>query len=131
VCNQPALQSIRNCDRKGPAYWGICPHAEHKYIGGLMRKHDLRSRKQRAFRIQTADSKHAHPTAPNVLERDSKANAPNQKWLADLTYVPTAEGWLYLVLVKDLFARKVVGWATSPTMPQELTLEALQVALCW
>jgi transposase InsO family protein len=103
----------------------------HKRIGRLMRKHDLHSRKRRAFRIQTTDSKHAHPIAPNVLERDFKATAPNQKWLADLTYVPTAEGWLYLALVLDLFARKIVGWATSPTMPQELTLEALQVALGW
>ncbi len=103
----------------------------HKRIGRLMRKHDLRSRKRRAFRVRTTDSKHAHPIAPNVLRRDFKATAPNQKWLADLTYVPTAEGWLYLAMVLDLFARKIVGWATSPTMPQELTLEALQVALGW
>ena len=103
----------------------------HKRIGRLMRKHDLRSRKRRAFRVRTTDSKHAHPIAPNVLERDFIATAPNQKWLADLTYIPTAEGWLYLALVLDLFARKIVGWATSPTMPQELTLEALQVALGW
>ena len=103
----------------------------HKRIGRLMRKHDLGSRKRRAFRIRTTDSKHDHPIAPNVLERDFQATAPNQKWLADLTYVPTAEGWLYLALVLDLFARKIVGWATSPTMPQELTLEALQVALGW
>jgi transposase InsO family protein len=103
----------------------------HKRIGRLMRKHDLRSGKRRAFRVRTTDSKHAHPIARNVLERDFKATAPNQKWLADLTYIPTAEGWLYLALVLDLFARKIVGWATSPTMPQELTLEALQVALGW
>ena len=103
----------------------------HKRIGRLMRKHDLRSRKRRAFRVRTTDSKHVHPIAPNVLERDFKTTAPNQKWLADLTYIPTAEGWLYLALVLDLFARKIVGWATSPTMPQELTLEALQVALGW
>jgi len=103
----------------------------HKRIGRLMRKHDLRSRKRRAFRVRTTDSKHAHPIAPNVLKRDFKATAPNQKWLADLTYVPTAEGWLYVALVLDLFGRKIVGWATSPTMPQELTLEALQVALGW
>ena len=103
----------------------------HKRIGRLMRKHDLRSRKRGAFRVRTTDSKHAHPIAPNVLKRDFKASAPNQKWLADLTYVPTAEGWLYVALVLDLFGRKIVGWATSPTMPQELTLEALQVALGW
>ena len=103
----------------------------HKRIGRLMRKHDLHSRKRRAFRVRTTDSKHAHPIAANVLERNFEATAPNQKWLADLTYVPTAEGWLYLALVLDLFARKIVGWATSPTMPQALTLEALQVALGW
>ncbi len=103
----------------------------HKRIGRLMREHDLRSRKRRAFRVRTTDSKHAHPIAPNVLKRDFEATAPNQKWLADLTYVPTAEGWLYLALVLDLFARKIVGWASSPSMPQELTLEALQVALGW
>lgn len=103
----------------------------HKRIGRLMREHDLCSRKRRPFRVRTTDSKHAHPVAPNVLKRDFNASAPNQKWLADLTYIPTAEGWLYLALVLDLYARKIVGWATSATMPQALTLEALQVALGW
>lgn len=103
----------------------------HKRIGRLMREHDLSSRKRRRFRVVTTDSKHAHPVAPNVLERDFAASAPNQKWLADLTYIPTDEGWLYLALVLDLFARKIVGWAMSDTMPQELTLAALKVALGW
>ena len=103
----------------------------HKRIGRLMRQDDLQSRKRRRFRVVTTDSKHAHPIAPNVLERDFEATAPNQKWLADMTYVPTGEGWLYLALVLDLFARKIVGWAMSETMPQELTLEALHVALGW
>ena len=110
----------------------------HKRIGRLMRENDLiSSRKRRRFRVVTTDSKHAHPVAPNVLERDFAARAPNQKWLADLTYVPTDEGWLYVALVLDLFARKIValgqplGWAMSDTMPQELTLAALRVALGW
>ena len=102
-----------------------------KRIGRLMREHDLSSRKRRRFRVVTTDSKHAHPVAPNVLERDFVADAPNQKWLADLTYAPTDEGWLYVALVLDLFARKIVGWAMSDTMPQELTLAALRVALGW
>jgi len=93
--------------------------------------HDLRSRKRRPFRVRMTDSKHDYPIAPNVLERDFEATAPDQKWLADMTYVPTAEGWLYLALVLDLFARKIVGWAMSATMPQELTIEALHVALGW
>lgn len=102
-----------------------------KRVGRLMREHDLQSRQRRRFRVVTTDSKHVHPVAPNVLARDFAATAPNQKWLADLTYVPTAEGWLYLALILDLFSRKFVGWAMSDSMPQELTLAALQMALGW
>ena len=102
-----------------------------KRVGRLMRQHDLQSRQRRRFRVVTTDSKHAHPVAPNVLARDFAATAPNQKWLADLTYVPTDEGWLYLALILDLFSRKFVGWAMSEAMPQELTLAALQMALGW
>lgn len=102
-----------------------------KRIGRLMREHHLASRKRRRFRVVTTDSKHAHPVAPNVLERDFQATAPNQKWVADLTYIPTDEGWLYLALVLDLFSRKLVGWAMNETMPQQLTLAALWVALGW
>lgn len=103
----------------------------HKRVARVMREHGLQSHKRRRFRVVTTDSKHAHPVAPNVLERDFEATAPNQKWLADMTYVPTKEGWLYLALVLDLYARKLVGWAMSETMPQELTLSALDVALGW
>ena len=91
----------------------------------------MQSRQRRRFRVVTTDSKHAHPVAPNLLQRDFTASAPNQKWLADLTYVPTAEGWLYVALVLDLFSRKLVGWAMSATMPQELTSAALRMALGW
>ncbi len=103
----------------------------HKRIGRLMREHGLHSHKRRRHQVVTTDSKHTHPVAPNVLERNFKAVAPNRKWLADITYEPTDEGWLYLALVLDLYARKLVGWAMSETMPQELTLQALEVALGW
>ena len=103
----------------------------HKRIGRLMREHGLQSHKRRRFRVVTTDSKHAHAVAPNVLKRDFETSGPNQKWLADMTYVPTDEGWLYVALVLDLHARKLVGWAMSETMPQELTLCALDVALGW
>ncbi len=102
-----------------------------KRIGRLMRLHDLRSRPRRRFRVVTTDSKPAHPVAPNVLKRDFEATAPNPKWWADRTTVPTDEGWLYLALAMDLFSRKRVGWAMSDTMPQELTLAARRVALGW
>lgn len=102
-----------------------------KRIGRLMREHGLQSHKRRRFRVTTTDSRHAYPVAANVLKRDFVAAAPNQKWLADMTYVPTDEGWLYVALVLDLYARKLVGWAMSATMPQELTLSALDMALGW
>ena len=103
----------------------------HKRVGRLMREHGLQSPKRRRFRVVTTDSRHAHPVAPNVLGRDFEAAAPNRKWLADMTYVATDEGWLYVALVLDLYARKLVGWAMSETMPQELTLCALELALGW
>jgi transposase InsO family protein len=103
----------------------------HKRVGRLAREHGLQSQKRRRVRVVTTDSKHAHPLAPNVLQQDFEVAAPNQKWLADITYVPTDEGWLYLALILDLYARKLVGWAMSETMPQELTLCALDTALGW
>jgi putative transposase len=103
----------------------------HKRVARVMREHGLQSTKRRQRRVRTTDSKHAHPVAPNVLERDFEATAPNQKWLADMTYVATDEGWLYVALVLDLYGRKLVGWAMSETMPQALTLSALDVALGW
>jgi putative transposase len=102
-----------------------------KRIGRLMRDFGLQSHKRRRFRVVTTDSRHDHPVAPNVLARQFEASGPNQKWLADLTYVPTDEGWLYLALILDMFARKLVGWAMADTMLQQLTEAALQVALGW
>jgi putative transposase len=100
-------------------------------VGRLMRAAHLQSRSRRRFRALTTDSRHAHPIASNVLQRDFSASAPNQKWLADITYVPTDEGWLYVALVLDLFSRKLVGWAMAARMPQELTQAALAMALGW
>ena len=97
-------------------------------VAHLMRRHGIRARCRRRFRT-TTDSNHAFPLAPNLLARQFTAPAPNRVWLADITYVPTEEGWLYLAVVLDLFARKVVGWAMAPTMPQELTLAALRMAI--
>jgi putative transposase len=104
-------------------------NVNHKRIGRLMREHGLASRKRRPFWVVTTDSNHDHPIAPNLLDRDFTAGRINQTWLTDITFIPTDEGWLYLALVLDLFARKIVGWAMSDTMPQELTIEALRLAL--
>jgi len=81
------------------------------------------------FQPRTTDSDHPHPIAPNVLDRDFTAAAPNQKWACDLTYVWTDEGWLYLSVVLDLFSRKVVGWGMSENLRARGVTEALTMAL--
>lgn len=78
---------------------------------------------------RTTDSNHDHPIAPNLLNQDFSANAPNQVWCSDITYVRTTAGWLYLAVIIDLFARKVVGYALEDHMRTELTLAALEMAL--
>jgi putative transposase len=94
----------------------------------LMRENGLKARQKRRFK-RTTDSHHAFPVAPNLLDQDFSAGRPNQKWNADISYVWTSEGWLYLAVVLDLFARRVVGWAVSDRLHQELALEALRKAL--
>jgi transposase InsO family protein len=79
--------------------------------------------------VQTTDSKHDHPIAPNVLERAFDAKAPNEVWVGGVTYIATAEGWLYLPVLLDLFSRRVVGWATSDTNDRALAIAALEQAL--
>ncbi len=81
-----------------------------------------------ASRVLTSDSKHSLPIAPNALDRKFSVGAPNQVWVGDLTYIPTAEGWLFLAVVIDLFSRKVVGWSMRPDMQRELVLDALDMA---
>ena len=100
----------------------------HKRVRRLMLREGLAARRGRRF-VRTTDSRHALPVAPNLLERDFHASAPNQKWAADITYVDTAEGWLYVALVMDLFSRRLVGWAMSDRIDTRLTTEALTLAL--
>jgi putative transposase len=94
-----------------------------------MQQAGLRARKSRRRFRATTDSRHAHPVAPNRLHRNFTAERPNEKWVADITYIPTREGWLYLAAVMDLYARKVVGWAMSPRMKEDLAKTALAMAL--
>lgn len=97
-------------------------------IRRLMRKHGLRSAWKREF-VHTTDSRHALPISPNVLDRQFNPTRPNQAWVADITYIRTRSGWLYLAVVLDLFARKVVGWAMASDMQATLVCRALQLAI--
>jgi putative transposase len=94
----------------------------------LMRENGLRARQPRRFK-RTTDSLHAFPVAPNLLDQDFSAERPDEKWGADLSYIWTREGWLYLAVVMDLYARRVVGWAVSDRLHKELALTALRRAL--
>jgi putative transposase len=93
----------------------------------LMRENDLRGRHKRRFKA-TTDSKHALPVAPNRLEQNFSTARPDQVWTADLTYISTGEGWLYLAVVLDLYTRQVVGWAMRERMTKELVIDALRMA---
>jgi putative transposase len=83
----------------------------------------------RRRRVVTTDSRHAEPIAPNVLEQDFSAEAPERKWAGDITYIPTDEGWLYLAVFLDLYSRAVIGWSMSASLAGELTRDALSMAL--
>jgi putative transposase len=98
-------------------------------IERLMRRHGIRAIMAPPRRARTTDSRHALPIAPNLLARDFAAAAPNRIWLADITYVPTGEGWLYLAAIMDLFSRKIVGWAMRDHLRTELASSALAMAL--
>jgi putative transposase len=99
-----------------------------KRVARLMRGMGLSAGRRRRFR-RTTDSAHRFPVAPNLLGRDFIASAPDRVWLADLTYIRTAEGWLYLAVVLDLFSRRVVGWAMADHLGHELALAALDMAI--
>jgi putative transposase len=100
-----------------------------KRVERLMRQEGLVARRRRAFRVCTTDSNHEHPISPNRLLRRPPPTAVNQVWVSDITYLPTAEGFLYLAAVMDLCSRKVVGWAMQDNLDTSLVSSALQMAL--
>ena len=99
-----------------------------KRVRRLMRAAALVARGRRRFRV-TTDSAHAHPIVDNCLARRCTVQAPNRVWAADITALPTRDGWCYLAVVLDLYSRRVVGWATDTTLETRLVLPALQRAL--
>jgi transposase InsO family protein len=144
--NAKLLEAIRRIFKRSRKTYGSPRiHAELKAQGKtcgknrvarLMRKHGIRARRPRR-RVRTTNSKHSWPVAPNLLDRQFAAAAPNRKWVADLSYIDTDEGWLYLATVMDLFSRRtpawtrvhVVGWAMADHMETSLVEQALHMAL--
>jgi putative transposase len=98
-------------------------------VAKWMRRSGLRPRRRRKFVPTTTDSNHGFPIAPNRLDRDFAASAPNRKWVCDLTYIWTDQGWLYLATVMDLYSRRIVGWSMQDHLCASLTSQALTMAL--
>ena len=98
-------------------------------VGRLMNEKGLCGRQKGRYRVQTTDSNHDEPIAPNRLATAPTPTEPNQIWVADITYIETAEGWLYLAAILDLYSRKIVGWAMSARIDTTLILKALAMAL--
>jgi putative transposase len=140
VANERLTQQIRQAYQQGRQVYGSPRlHAELRAQGiicgkhrvaRLMRQAGLRAIQKR-HRTCTTDSRHSDPIAPNLLRRDFTAPAPNRKWLTDITAVWTAEGWLYLAVVLDVYSRLVVGWAMASHREESLVEEALRMAIGW
>jgi putative transposase len=137
--NRELLQDIRqiHSDNRG-RYGSPRVHVELNAQGRgvsrgrverLMCRHGIKAITALRRRVRTTDSRHDHPIAPNLLNRNFVAAAPNRIWLADITYIDTDQGWLYLAGVMDLYTRKIVGWAMQDHMRVELPLTALRMAI--
>lgn len=99
-------------------------------IARLMREQGLCGRQRRRFRVRTTDSNHDQPIAPNRLADVPAPQAPNQLWAADITYVSSAQGWVYVAAILDLYSRRIVGWSVSSQINTALVLAALEMARC-
>ena len=99
-----------------------------KTVARVMREHGIAAKTKRKFRC-TTDSNHDRPVAENVLDRRFEPVAADRAWTADITYIATAEGWLYLAVVEDLYLRRIVGWSMGPRIDSRLVVDALEMAL--
>jgi putative transposase len=98
-------------------------------VAKLMRDNDIRAKTARKFRVRTTDSNHDLPVAENLLDRQFNPSQANEAWVADITYIPTREGWLYLAAVEDLYSRMVVGWSMADNLESRLVVDALEMAV--
>jgi transposase InsO family protein len=105
-----------------------CP-CNRKTVAKCMKEAGIKAATVKKFRVTTTDSNHPHPVAENIVNRDFAPSDKNQTWTADITYIPTDEGWLYLAAVEDLYSRKIVGWSMSDRIDSRLVVDALQMAV--
>ena len=105
-----------------------CIKCGENRIARIMRKNNVKAKTKKRFKI-TTNSKHDYPVAPNLLKRNFSANKINQKWVGDITYIYTREGWLYLSAILDLCSRKIVGWSMSDRITKGLTMKTFKNAI--
>ena len=124
--NRRVYGSPRVCAALAASGERVCENT----VAKVMREQRIRAKTSRKFVPRTTDSRHEQPVAANVLDRQfDSATLPNQKWAADITYIPTDQGWLYLAGVIDLCSRKIVGWSMAEHMRTDLVADALRMAL--
>ena len=136
---QTLLLEIKGLDKLSRSSFGSRQMSKHLNAKGyavgrykvrkLMKKAGISCKQRRRYKV-TTDSNHAHAIAANHLNREFRVSAPNRVWLTDITYLWTAQGWLYIAAVMDLFSRRIVGWAIDTHMRTELVESALEMALC-
>ncbi|MGC1274241.1 MAG: IS3 family transposase [Planctomycetaceae bacterium] len=102
---------------------------DRKTVARCMKQAGIQAKSRRRFRVKTTDSNHSRPIAANVVNRNFRPAKKNETWVADITYIPTGEGWLYLAAVEDLFTREIVGWSMSERIDSRLVVDALSMAL--
>mgnify|MGYP003328554048 FL=1 len=105
-----------------------CP-CSRKTVAKLMKQAGIRASTVKKFRVSTTDSSHQLPIADNVINRDFAPSGKNVAWVADITYISTSQGWLYLAAVEDLYSRKIVGWSMSERIDSRLVTDALEMAV--
>ena len=137
MANRQLLESIRVIHKKSRGRYGspriyeallqLEIRCSRKRVARLMRQNGIRGKRRRRYK-RTTDSDHTRSIAPNQLGQDFSAYAPNEKWCADITYIATREGWLYLAIIIDLYSRMIVGWAINDDLSRHLVLAALRMA---
>jgi putative transposase len=138
IADEQLLEKIKRAHKKSRKIYGS--RRVHKQlvsesetcsknrVARLMRRHGIKAKTKRKF-CATTNSKHSFPVAENLLNRQFDVKEPNKVWVADITYIPTEEGWLYLAAVMDLGSKGIVGWSMSDRATRELTLDALNMAI--
>lgn len=129
-----AVHAVRHQDAYGaPRIHKELVTAGHKCnrktVARCMKAAGIQAKTVKKFRVSTTDSNHRHPVAGNVVNREFRPSRKNETWTADITYIATDEGWLYLAAVEDLYSRKIVGWSMSERIDSRLVVEALEMAM--